>query len=235
MNATEILAELKSLGTAQTLKTFLRHGAQGDVYGVKVGDLKKILKRIKGNQAVALQLWETGNSDAMYLAAMAADGKQMTRAQLNAWAKSASWSMLNEYAVPSVAAEHPDATAIATKWIGSKQALVAAAGWNTYALAIAVRPDSELDFAEIKQLLKTVEAEIATAENRVRYCMNAFVISVGSYVEPLLKAAKSTAKKIGIVHVDLGDTACKVPLASDYLRKIEDMGRIGQKRKSTKC
>jgi hypothetical protein len=61
------------------------------------------------------------------------------------------------------------------------------------------------------------------------------VIAVASYVKPLLKNAKVAAKTIGTVSVDMGDTACKVPLATEYVEKIEKMGRIGKKRKTIKC
>ena len=74
-----------------------------------------------------------------------------------------------------------------------------------------------------------------TAPNRVRYQMNSFIISVGSYVKPLLAKAKAAAKKVGPVEVDMGDTACKTPLATDYIAKIEKMGRVGNKRKTLKC
>jgi hypothetical protein len=65
--------------------------------------------------------------------------------------------------------------------------------------------------------------------------MNGFVISVGTYVKPLLKHAKAVAKKIGAVEVDMGDTACRVPLATAYIAKVEKMGRVGKKRKTMKC
>ena len=65
--------------------------------------------------------------------------------------------------------------------------------------------------------------------------MNGFVISVGTYVKPLLKDAKATAKKIGKVEVDMGDTSCKVPLATDYIAKVEKAKKTGKKRKTVKC
>ncbi|MBP86433.1 MAG: hypothetical protein CMJ64_06925 [Planctomycetaceae bacterium] len=65
--------------------------------------------------------------------------------------------------------------------------------------------------------------------------MNGFVIAVGGYVKPLLKQAKSTAKKLGNVSVDRGDTACKVPDALAYIEKMETGGRIGKKRKTIRC
>lgn len=235
MDVAEVMAELKSLGSEQTLRTFRRHGANGEMFGVKVGDLKKVLKRIKGNQELALELWETNNSDAMYLASLAADGSQMTQKQLNHWAKTAWWYMLSEYAVPFVTSEHKDAPKIARKWIAARQASVATSGWSSYGATISVVPDSALDLVEIAELLAKVEADIEKATGRIRYCMNGFVICVGAYVKPLLNDAKATAKAIGIVEVDMGDTACKVPVAADMIRKIESMGNVGRKRKTAKC
>jgi hypothetical protein len=65
--------------------------------------------------------------------------------------------------------------------------------------------------------------------------MNNFVISVGGYVAPLLDEAKAVARRIGKVSVDMGETDCKVPLATAYIEKIESMGRIGKKRKTMRC
>ena len=117
----------------------------------------------------------------------------------------------------------------------SRKELVAACGWNTYAGYVTVTEDAELDLAEIKSLLKQIEKEIDTAKNRVKYTMNGFVIAVGSYVLPLAKQAKATAKEIGKVDVELGGTSCKVPLATEYIEKVEQSGRAGKKRKTIKC
>ena len=65
--------------------------------------------------------------------------------------------------------------------------------------------------------------------------MNAFVIAVGSSVAPLLGDAQAAAKKIGKVQVDMGGTACKVPLATEYIQKAVDRGRVGRKRKGARC
>ena len=100
---------------------------------------------------------------------------------------------------------------------------------------MTTRSDEELDLPEIQALLERVEKEIGTAPNRVKYCMNGFVIAVGCYVAPLDKAAKATAKKLGKVEVDMGDTACKVPVATAYIAKVEKAGRAGKKRKTIRC
>ena len=234
VTVSKIMSQLKKKGSAQTRKIYTNHGADANMFGVKVADLKVIAKSIKGQQELACNLYDTGNADAMYLAGLVASGKQMSKQQLNKWARDAKWYMVAEYTVPFVACEHEAAVELATKWMKSKTESVSAAGWATYAGVLSTRPNDDLDLKQIRELLKKVENDIDSAKNRVRYTMNGFVIAVGAYVEPLLKQAKATAKKIGKVDVDMGGTACKVPLATEYIAKIESMGKIGKKRKSIK-
>ena len=47
MTTKEILSELKEYGNEQTKSTLMRHGAKEPFFGVKVQDLKKILKKNK--------------------------------------------------------------------------------------------------------------------------------------------------------------------------------------------
>jgi 3-methyladenine DNA glycosylase AlkD len=232
-----ILAALEDKGTEQTRKTYVRHGIPKDrMYGVLIADLKVIAKGIRGEQQIALDLFKTGNMDAMYLAGMVANGRQMTKTQLHDWAKRARGLVsVYEYSVPWVAVESPYARELAMKWINSKEEHIAACGWSTYAGIVATTPDDQLDLREISKLLETIVQKIKGAQNQVRYKMNSFVISVGVYVKPLSKEAKAAAKQIGEVYVDMGDTACKVPLATAYIQKCETAGKVGKKRKTIRC
>ena len=191
----QIMSELKKKGSAQTRKIYANHGASDNLFGVKVADMKVIAKKIKGDQELALQLYDTGNLDAMYLAGIVADGTQMSRKQLDDWAKASDWYMISEYTVPGVAHESEYAHALAKKWIKSKSENIASAGWSTYAGIMATRPDNELDLTEIKSMLKEIESKIHKAKNRVRYTMNGFVIATGSFVKPLLKQAMSNGQE----------------------------------------
>jgi len=233
--ARQVMTELKKKGSAQTRKIFARHGAPESMFGVKVADLKVIAKEIKGNQELACELYDTGHPDAQYLAGFVADGGQMTKKQLDSWAKNASWSMVAEYSVPGVVSESPFARALAIKWIKARNASVNSIGWSTYSAVLSVADDQDLDLAEIKELLTRVEQQIDSASDRVKMVMIRFVISVGAFVKPLLKQAKAKAKKLGVVSVDVGETHCKVPVPLAEIEKIEGMGRVGKKRKTAKC
>lgn len=236
-DAKSILAELKKKGSEKTRKIYARHGmAEDRTFGVSMADLKTAAKSIRGQQALAHELYNSGVMDAMYLAGMVADGAQLSAKDLDAWAEAAAGlQMVAEYTVPWLAVENEDGRKLALKWMKSKKEHVAAAGWSTYAGIVATTPDSQLDLKEIEDLLGVVVKEIDKAPNRVRYTMNHFVISVGGYVKPLSKKAKATAEKIGDVSVDMGDTSCQIPRASEYIAKMEARGKLGQKRKTMRC
>ena len=234
MTAKDIVAELKKLGTEQTKKMWITHGAQEPCLGVKVEDMKKIQKRVKMDYAIALELYDTGIADAMYLAGLIADDAKMTKKDLQKWVEGAAWNMVAEYTVPWVASSSPHGREMALKWMDSKNESIASSGWGTYSSLVAIKDDADLDLAEIKKLLDCVAKSIHQQPNRVKYVMNGFIIAVGCFVKPLHKLAVDTAKGIGKVPVDLVG-ACKIPFAPDHIKKFEARSAIGKKRKSPKC
>ena len=235
MTVEEVLQKLEALGSEQTKKTFLRHGAREPFFGVRIGDMKKLVKEVKRDQKLVQALYETGNHDAMYLAGLSIDPKTVTKQQLEGWVRQAYWYMLAEYTVAGVTAESPFALELAREWIEAEEEMIAACGWSTYANYLSVTPDAQLDLSEIRSLLAQVQQTVHAERNRVRYTMNYFVIAAGAYVPALHAEAVEAAEAIGKVHVDVGNTACKVPLATAYIEKIAARGAIGKKRKTCIC
>jgi 3-methyladenine DNA glycosylase AlkD len=232
-----LLAEMKSKGTEKTRVTYARHGHPIEkTFGISTAEMKLFAKRIKGQQQLACELYDSGFLEAMYVAGMVAHGSRMTEAQLQAWADGADgMAMIAEYTVPWVTVEHVRGRELALQWIESRQESLAATGWRAYQGLVSTLPDENLDLDEIQRLLETIEAEIHSAPNGVRQPMNSFVIAVGIYVAPLSAKAKAAARRIGPVLVDVGDTACEVPLALAYIEKAEAAGRAGTKRKTIRC
>src|SRR5688500_14986381 len=149
MTAKEILAELKPLGRESYKKMlFNNYGVKEPCFGVKIGDLKKIQKRIKKDYQLALDLYDTGNYDAMYLAGMIADDARMTKRDLQRWVGNAYAASLPGTTVACVAAGSPHGWEVGLKWIDSPKPLVAVAGWATISAILSVKSDSELDLDE---------------------------------------------------------------------------------------
>lgn len=236
MTVNEILQELETLGNPQTKRIFQNHGAQEPIFGVKIGDLKTIVKRVKKDHALSLALYDTGNSDAMYLAGLIADEKKITKDELRHWAETARWQMTSEYTVAWVAAESPYGWELALEWIDSPRESVAAGGWNTLASLCTIRPDDALDLPALAKLLDRVADTLQTSPNRVRYTMNNFITAAGISVTPLTGKAIETARKVGVVKVaDANKTACVVPDAETYIENARAKGRMGAKKKMARC
>jgi hypothetical protein len=196
--------------------------------------MKAIVKKVKKDHDLSLELYSTGNYDAMYLAGLVADEKKISKKDLDGWV-SKSYAGISEYTVPWIAAESAHGWDLALKWIESPKDHIAAAGWATLCSVMSITPDDKLDIPVLTKLLDRVKKEIHSAPNRVRYAMNNFVISAGGFVAMLTPKAKEISKAIGEVTVDMNGTACKVPSALDYIVKIEKMGRIGKKKKQARC
>ena len=235
MSAQEILNELKGLGSDIYKRVIFRHGVAEPCYGVKIGDMQKIVKRIKKDYQLALDLYATGVYDAMYLAGLIADDARMSRKDLKQWLNGAYCRPLAGWTVAWVAAGSPEGWDLALEWIDSKTSLTAVAGWATLSSIVSVKPDSELDLSVLRKLVQRVQKTIHQEKDEIRYQMNSFMIAVGSYVEPLKETVLKGAEKIGTVTAYLGDNDCKTPSIADAIAKVEKRGTIGKKRKTAKC
>ncbi|MGA2244396.1 MAG: DNA alkylation repair protein [Verrucomicrobiota bacterium] len=235
MTAKKILDEIRPLGSDSYKRVIFNHGVTEPCFGVKISDLQRIVKRIKKDYQLALDLYDTGIYDAMYLAGLIADDARMTKKDLQHWVAGANCGPICATTVAWVAAGSPHGWEVGREWIDSKTPLTAVAGWATLAGLVSIQDDTQLDLAELKRLLERVQKSIHQSANLVRRQMNGFVIAVGSYVQPMTDAAIRVGEKIGPVTVDMGKTACEVPFAPAYIRKVQKRGAVGKKRKSAKC
>jgi 3-methyladenine DNA glycosylase AlkD len=218
MQFTEVLRTLEAAGSAQTRKTYTRHGVAEPMYGVSYAVLRPLAKRIGANQKLAEQLWATGNFDCRALATLIADPATVKRSTLTAWTKSANIRCLaSDFA--RLVARSPHAVDLASKWCASKKEGESASGWSV--VAVLAMEDDAADLDELLAAsLDVIEATIDAAPNYTRYAMNGALIAIGGRNAALKKRALAVAKAIGKVEVDHGDTDCKTPDAAAYIAKI---------------
>ena len=145
------------MGSEAGKKVFTNHGATGICYGVRVADMKVIGKKIKNDQQLAMDLYDTGVIDAMYLAGLVADGAKMTKKQIQSWAEKASSPIISEYTVAWVASESACGHELAMEWIESRHEHIASSGWGTLSALVAMKEDSALDMKELKSLLERAQ------------------------------------------------------------------------------
>ncbi|GAA4085456.1 DNA alkylation repair protein [Mucilaginibacter panaciglaebae] len=235
MTVPEIMATLQQHGDEGIKKILLKHGVKEPFFGVKVEYLKIIQKKIKTNYQLAKDLYATGNADAMYLAGLIASDEHMSKGDLQTWVSGALSNNIADYTVPWVATGSNYGFELALEWIDDVEENVVSAGWHTLANLVSLKLDSELDLKELKILLGRVEENVHTSPNRIRTGMNNFLICLGSYVTPMTDEVIAAANRIGQITVIKEGTACKTPLAADYIARVKAKGNWGKKKKTVKC
>ena len=218
MNLQETLDTLKSVGKEQTRKTYRRHGAGEDVYGVSSADLKSLQKKIKKDHELARSLWATGNHEARILATMVADPKKLDGATLDAWAADLDNYIETGY-LAGLAAQSPAAHEVMERWLESDDEWIASAGWTVLSHLVV---SGGLTDAESEEYLARIERDLHGSQNRVRHQMNGALIAIGGSQPALQKKALAAAGRIGKVEVDHGETGCKTPDAADYIKKMAE-------------
>jgi len=217
MSFAEAMSELKKAGSAQTKKTYTRHGATEPMFGVSFATLKILTKRIDVDHELALALWETGNFDARNLAVKIVDPARMTSADLDRWAVETSMSRMCGGYVGMLAAEGPHGAKKAAEWLASSDLRKRSAGWSL--LGQLAQRDETIPDSFFEKRLAEIERSIHGAPNAERELMNMAVVMIGLRNRGLKKSALAAAKRIGKVEVDHGDTACKTPDAAEYIEK----------------
>jgi 3-methyladenine DNA glycosylase AlkD len=217
LSLAETMKLLEQAGSAQTRKTYLRHGAQEPLFGVSFATLKTLVKRIGVDHELAQGLWKTGNHDARILAMKVADPARVTPKELDEWVSQTAMRMCGGYAL-MLAAESPHGPAKAREWVASPTPRFKAAAW-TLSGFLANLDESTPDAWYLERIAH-IEKNIHGVSNEEREAMNMALIAIGGRNAALRKAATAAAKKIGKVEVDYGDTACKTPDAVPYIDKM---------------
>jgi DNA alkylation repair enzyme len=234
MSLEEVMVELENLATPRTKKTYISQGAKEPLYGVASGALKPIAKKLKDNQEMAEALYSTGNYDAMYLAGMIADVKQMTKDDFHRWIQSAYFYMISDFIVAVTLSETEFAQDVADEFINSQVDLHMSAGWSTYEWLLGSRKDHEFDSNKINKMLEKIELEIKQAPLNTRNAMRRFVIAVGVSYMPCHTEALETACKINPFLKTLNNKRAGSDPVLAIQKEIEK-GRIGFKRNYVRC
>lgn len=235
MDLETVMKELEALGKERTKKMYLSNGAREPVFGVATGAMKPMAKTIKKDQALAEELYATGNYDAMYFAGVIADPEAMTEADFDRWIEGAYFYMLSDNVVSVTLAEAPIAQDVADKWIESGDELKMSAGWSCYCWLLGNRKDEEFSEEKLRGMLQKVKDTIHDAPERTKSSMNNFVGTVGVSYVPLHEEALETAKEIGPVEMVREGKKNSVLKSADDIQKQVEKGRIGFKRKYVRC
>ena len=216
MTVSEALKQLKALGNAKVRALNAKSGAGDNQFGVSLGDIRTLAKKIKTDHELALALWANGNVDAQFLAALLMQPKKLSAKELDRLVKSISFVRVADWLISYVVRQHPDKEALRQDWMKAKDRWQARAGWDLTAERVGKSPDG----LDIPALLDRIEKELASAEPEVQWTMNNTLAGIGIHFPKHRKRAIAIGEKIGLYRdwpVSKGCTPPFVPIWVDYM------------------
>ena len=203
MTVKELLAQLKSLGDDARRAHNTKAGAPDNQFGVKLGDLRVMAKKIKTDHQLALKLWETGNVDAQLLATLIIKPKSLSADELDGLTRSTTCAQVADWLNSYVVAEHPEKETLRETWMKVKEKKgadrwAARAAWHFTASRISKGNGKGADSLDLEALLDRIEKEKPQAVPEVQWTMNNTLGAIGIYDAKLRKRAISIGEKIGL-------------------------------------
>jgi 3-methyladenine DNA glycosylase AlkD len=194
MTVKEVLAQLKSLGDDARRKHNAKAGAPDNQFGVKLGDIRSMAKKIKTDHELALKLWDTGNVEAQLLATLIIKPKSLSADEVDKLTRSTTCAQVAEWLNSYVVALHPENETLRVKWMKAKDPWAARAGWHL----TASRVNKGAAGLDLPALLDRIEKEMPKAKPEVQWTMNNTLAAIGIHDAKLRKRAVAIGEKIGL-------------------------------------
>lgn len=195
MNVKEILSQLQSLGDEARRKHNVKAGAPDNQFGVKLGDIRTVAKKIKADHQLALELWNTGNVEAQLLATLIMKPKSLSADELDALTRSTTCAQVADWLNAYVVAKHPEKESLREKWMKAKDRWAARAGWNLTASRVNKKNADGLD---LTALLDRIEKEMPKAKPEVQWTMNNTLGAIGIHHPEYRKRVLAIGETIGL-------------------------------------
>jgi 3-methyladenine DNA glycosylase AlkD len=168
----EVMAELAELEDPKIREV---NEKRGDDHGVNLSKLRALAKRLKTQQELACQLWETGDTAARLLAILICRPKAFERDELDVMLREARIPKVHDWLVNYVVKKNPHFEELRLAWSADPDPVVASAGWALTTERVAKKPEG-LDLAG---LLDVIEAEMKDAPDRLQWAMNHCLAQIG--------------------------------------------------------
>ena len=213
MTLNETLKQLKALGNAKVRALNAKSGAGDDQFGVSLGEIRTLAKKIKTNHELALSLWDTGNADAQFLATLLIQPKKLSAKEMDRMVRSVSFVRVADWLISYVVRQHPDKEALRQGWMTEDDRWAARAGWDLTAERVGKSPDG----LDVPALLTRIESEMADAEPEVQWTMNNTLATIGIHFPKLRKRAIAIGEKLGVYRDYPVSKGCTSPFAPIWI------------------
>lgn len=216
MNLTETLSKLESLGEEKVRAMHIKNGARENIFGVKMGEIRAIAKKIKTDHELALKLWETENIDARLLAILILKPKALSAEQIEQMVASENFTWAADWFYNYIVKEYPDKEQFREKWMNSGNIMLARAGWSLTSGRIARAPEG----IDITAILDRIEKEMPSAAPEIQWTMNTALAQIGINHPIYRERALAIGEKLGIYRDYPVSKGCTSPFAPIWINEM---------------
>jgi 3-methyladenine DNA glycosylase AlkD len=218
-SAAELIAHLRSLRNERNIEGQRRFGihTSAEQLGISVVTLRAIARAHRRDHALALELWASGIHEARGLATIVADPRQITRRQMESWARACdNWAVTDACAF--LFDRTPFAEEKAHAWSARRAEFVKRMGFSVMA-GMAVHR-KELPDEVFLRFLPAIAREATDERNFVKKAVNWALRQIGKRNPRLRRAAIAEAKRIARL-----DSRAARWIAADALRELRKQVR----------
>lgn len=212
----ETLKQLEALGTPKVRAQNAKHGAGDNQFGVSLGEIRALAKKIGTDHPLALALWKTGNVDAQFLAALVIQPKQLSAKEMDQLVRSITFVRVADWLNAYVVRRHREKEALRRDWMTADDRWAARAGWDLTAERVANSPEG----LDVLALLARIESEMAGAVPEVQWTMNMALATIGIHFPDHRKRAIAIGEKLGIYRDYPVSKGCTSPFAPIWIEAM---------------
>lgn len=222
MKVDAILKKLQSLGNERMKVLNARNGAGPNQYGVKMGDIRKVGKKVKSaDKNLAIELWNTQIIEAQHLATLLLNPEELSTEELDHLVTSISFERVADWFNSYIVNKHPQKDRLLESWMQSDNKWALRAAWSILASKIA-KDDGKMD---LENILDQIEAEMPRVPQEVQWTMNFALGHIGIYHPAHRQRAISIGNTLGIYKdypVSKGCTSPFVPIWIEEMVKRQN-------------
>ena len=216
MTLEDALEQLEALGNVKVRAQNAKGGAGDNQFGVSLGDIRGLAKKVKTDHPLALSLWETGNVDAQFLATLLIQPKKLSAGEMDRLVRSITFVRVADWLSAYVVRQHPDKETLRQAWMATADRWAARAGWDLTAERVGKSPDG----LDVPALLDRIESGMAGADPAVQWTMNNALAGIGIHFPEHRKRAIAIGEKLGIYRDWPVSKGCTSPFAPTWINAM---------------
>ncbi|MBU3090349.1 DNA alkylation repair protein [Clostridium gasigenes] len=195
MTKNEIFAKFNDLGNEKRKEMYIKNGASENTYGVLLGELRKLAKKLGKNNKLALELWNSGNTDAQWLACMMFEVEKLSLDEVRSMVSQLTYVDIIDKFISEVLCNSQYVDILMKEWANSTKDNLGRAGWKLIVHKIST---GKLSDADLEDILANIETELQTANPGKQWAMNHALCQIGITYPQFTERCISIGETLGV-------------------------------------